>query len=32
MSKHVKEKCGKLCIFQYPKSKRGITPTKFDGS
>ena len=32
MSKHVREKCGKLCISSILSSKRGITPTKFDGS
>ena len=30
MSKHVREKCGKLCIYSIPSSKRGITPTKID--
>ena len=30
MSKHVREKCGKLCIFSFLSSKRGITPTKID--
>ena len=31
MSKHVGEKCGKLCISSNLSSKRGITPTKMDG-
>ena len=30
MSKHVREKCGKLCISSILSSKRGITPTKLD--
>ena len=30
MSKHVREKCGKLCIFSIRSSKRGITLTKID--
>ena len=29
MSKHVREKCGKL-YFQYSEFQRGITPTKID--
>ena len=28
MSKHVREKCGKLCISSILSSQRGITPTK----
>ena len=32
MSKHVREKCGKLCISSILSSKRGITPTKIDGN
>ena len=32
MSKHVIEKCGKLCIFSILSSKRGITPTRIDGN
>ena len=28
MSKHVREKCGKLCISSILSSKRGKTPTK----
>ena len=32
MSKHVREKCGKLCISNILSSKRGITPTKFDAN
>ena len=32
MSKHVKEKCGKLCISSILSSKRGITPTKIDAN
>ena len=32
MSKRVREKCGKLCIFSILSSKRGITPTKIDGN
>ena len=28
MSKHVGEKCGKLCISSILSSKRGLTPTK----
>ena len=32
MSKRVREKCGKLCIFSIRSSKRGITPTKIDGN
>ena len=32
MSKRVREKCGKLCIFSVLSSKRGITPTKIDGN
>ena len=30
ISKHIEEKCGKLCIFSIPSSKWGITPTKID--
>ena len=30
MSKHVREKCGKLCISSIRSSKRGITPTRID--
>ena len=30
MSKHVWEKCGKLCISSFLSSKRDITPTKID--
>ena len=30
MSKHVGEKCGKLCICNNSKFKRGITPAKID--
>ena len=30
ISKHVWEKCGKLCISSIPSFKRGITPTKID--
>ena len=30
MSKHVGEKCGKLCISYILSSKRGITPSKID--
>ena len=30
MSKHVREKSGKLCISSILSSKRGITPTKID--
>ena len=30
MSKHIEEKCGKLCISSIPNTKRGITPTKID--
>ena len=32
MSKHVREKCGKLCISSILNSKRGITPTKIDAN
>ena len=32
MSKHVREKCRKLCIFSILSSKRGITPTKIDNT
>ena len=32
ISKHVREKCGKLCISSILSSKRGITPTKIDGN
>ena len=32
MSKHVREKCGKLCISSILSSKRGITPTKLDAN
>ena len=32
MSKHVREKCGKLCISSILSSKRGITPTKIDAN
>ena len=32
MSKHVGEKCGKLCISSILSSKRGITPTKNDAN
>ena len=32
MSKRVREKCRKLCIFSILQSKRGITPTKIDGN
>ena len=32
LSKHVREKCGKLCISTILSSKRGITPTKIDGN
>ena len=32
MSKRVREKCGKLCIFSILSSKRDITPTKIDGN
>ena len=30
MSKHVGEKCGKLCISSILSSQRGITPTKIE--
>ena len=30
MSKHVREKCGKLCFSSILSSKSGITPTKID--
>ena len=30
LSKHVKGKCEKLCIYSILTSKRGITPTKID--
>ena len=30
MSKHVREKCGILCISSILRSKRGVTPTKID--
>ena len=30
MSKHVEEKCRKLCITSMLASKRGITPTKIN--
>ena len=30
MSKHVREKCGKLCISSILSSQRGITPTKIE--
>ena len=32
MSKHVREKWGKLCISSILSSKRGITPTKLDAN
>ena len=32
MSKHVREKCGKHCIFSILSPKRGITPTKTDAN
>ena len=32
MSKHVREKCGKLCISNILSSKRGITPIKIDAN
>ena len=32
MSKRVREKCGKLCIFSILSSKRDITPTKISGN
>ena len=32
ISKHVREKCGKLRISSILSSKRGITPTKIDGN
>ena len=32
MSKHVREKCGKLCIFSILSSKRGITPTNINAN
>ena len=32
MSKHVREKCGKLCISSILSSERGITPTKIYGN
>ena len=32
MSKHVGEKCGKLCISSIVSYKRGITHTKLDGN
>ena len=30
MSRHVREKCGILCISSILRSKRGVTPTKID--
>ena len=32
MSKHVREKLRKLCIFSILSSKRGIIPTKIDAN
>ena len=32
MSKRVREKCGKLCIFSILHSKRGITTTNIGGN
>ena len=32
MSKHVREKSGKLCISSILRSKRGTTPTKIDAN
>ena len=32
MSKHAREKCGKLCISSILSSKRGITPTNIDAN
>ena len=32
ISKHVREKCRKLCFFSVLRSKRGITPTKIDAN
>ena len=32
VSKHVGEKCGKLCISSILSSKRGITPTQIDAN
>ena len=32
MSKHVIEKCVKLCIWSILSFRRGITPTKIDGN
>ena len=32
MSKHVEEKCGKLCISNILSPKKGITPSKIDAN